>query len=286
MLDGGVKAGVCALDEHVQADERLLVVDFFESVQLLVVGLAVGVDLGAVVCSELAFERPFAVDEAQVAEIEMVLVAERTAELGQLLLKLEDAVASVDHEEVLVCLALAVLAVTKPVEAVVDLPVPRLTFLLPVDLLNVAQEVEPEVDADGQQRTLFLGRVEFHNCVHRQRLQVAVRTTVLHELAVDLVGALQARTVHALVAVVVLVFVLHVEQLVQCFKQVLVVLELFLLYGEDYFSAMFATLFFGQLLQDLLPQLEDGYGPVHHQVQVDRLALVRYYVHLEIGLTF
>ena len=60
--------------------------------------------------------------------------------------------------------------------------------------------------------------------------------TILDQLLVDLVGTLQIRIVHALVANVittVTVLILHVKKIVQRLKQILVVIKLFLLYRED-----------------------------------------------------
>ena len=59
-----------------------------------------------------------------------------------------------------------------------------------------------------------------------------MRTTILDQLLVDLVGTSKVCVIHALVAnmvptVTVLIF--HVEEIVQRLKQILVVIKLFLL---------------------------------------------------------
>ena len=62
--------------------------------------------------------------------------------------QLEDAAAAIDHEKFVVDLALPVLAVGEPVEPVMHLAVPA-AVRAPVHFLYVAQQVEPEVDAQG-----------------------------------------------------------------------------------------------------------------------------------------
>lgn len=143
-----VDAAVLApLDKDVQVVELAFVVEFLERVELLVVCLSVGVNFDRVGRPKLALEGPFAVDEAHVAQVEVRLLADGAAELGELLLQLEDAVASVDDEEVGLGLARFVLAVAEPVEAVVDLTVPR-RLHLPVDFFDVPEQVEAEIDAN------------------------------------------------------------------------------------------------------------------------------------------
>lgn len=66
---------------------------------------------------------------------------------------------------------------------------------------------------------------ELKHGLHRNLLVVVVGASIPQELLVDLVGALQVGVVHALVrhAVVALV-ALHIEDFVESFKQILVVL--------------------------------------------------------------
>ena len=136
------------LHKDIQAGELALVVDLLEGVELGVVRLPVRIDVRLLHCAQLAFEGPLAVDEAHIAKVEMFLVAQGAGEFGQLLFQLEDAAAAIDHEKFVVDLALPVLAVGEPVEPVMHLAVPA-AVRAPVHFLYVAQQVEPEVDAQG-----------------------------------------------------------------------------------------------------------------------------------------
>jgi hypothetical protein len=65
------------------------------------------------------------------------LLADRAAELGKFLFQFEDAIATVDDEKVRLCLARPILAVAKPIEAIMNLAVPR-CLNLPIHFLDIA----------------------------------------------------------------------------------------------------------------------------------------------------
>ena len=84
--------------EDIKIVELLLVIEFLEGVVLFVIRHSIGVNFDVAVSSQLSLECPLAVDEAHVAQIEVLLHADGTAELSQLLLQLKDPVASIDDE--------------------------------------------------------------------------------------------------------------------------------------------------------------------------------------------
>lgn len=85
-------------------------------------------------------------NEAHVAKVTVLERAKWTAELRKLLLQLEDTIAAIDHEQLVIDLALFILAVAEPVETVLHLAVPRaVTF--PSQLLHIAKQIEPKIDA-------------------------------------------------------------------------------------------------------------------------------------------
>ena len=134
------------LDEDVQVVELALIVQLFESVEFLVVGLSIGVYLYRARRSELALRCPFTIHETHVPQIKLGLHADRTTELGQFLLQFKDTVSAVNYEELGMCLTRFILAVAKPVESIVHLAVPG-RFHLPIHFLNVPEQVKPKVDA-------------------------------------------------------------------------------------------------------------------------------------------
>ena len=132
----------------------------------------------------------------------MRLHANWAAKLGQLLLQLEDAVAPIDDEELGMRLARLILAVAEPIQTFANLAIPgRLHH--PVHLLNVPQQVESKVDANGDLRAVqaLLGRLVLEHGLHGHYFMITVRATVLNQLLVNLVSASQIGTVHALVPV-------------------------------------------------------------------------------------
>lgn len=132
----GADAVFDAFHKNVQVFELLFVVQLLQRVQLVVEGLPIGVHFDLLATAELSFESPFAIYEAHVAEVEVSLHADGTAELGQLLFKLKDAVATVDDKEFFIGDAVAVLAVAEPIQAIVHFTVPgRLN--LPRHLLDI-----------------------------------------------------------------------------------------------------------------------------------------------------
>lgn len=136
----------------------------------------------------MSLEGPLAINEAHIVKIEVRLHADRATELSELLLKLENAVAAIDNEELRVRLALLILAVAEPVKSFMHLPVPgRLNH--PVHFLNVPQQIEPKIDADGHLRAQLALLLILQHGLHCDHLVVAMRPTVLDQLLVYLVGA-------------------------------------------------------------------------------------------------
>ena len=84
----------------------------------------------------MAFESPLTVDESHVAKVKMLLRTKRATELCKLLFQFKDTVSTVYNEKFVVNLALAIFAITKPVEAIVNLTVPG-PITIPSKLFNV-----------------------------------------------------------------------------------------------------------------------------------------------------
>jgi hypothetical protein len=122
----------------------LLVVELLKRVQFTVEGLPVGQDLVVRVWLEREVDRPAAVDEAHVPQLDTRLVAHRTGDRLQLLVEFKCVVTAWNHHELLVRFAPRIDAVGEPVESVLHLTVPRRLFL-PLDLHDLTQLVESEV---------------------------------------------------------------------------------------------------------------------------------------------
>ena len=76
--------------------------------------------------------------------------------------------------------------------------------------------------------------IELEHGLCRYYLMVSMRTTILDQLLVDLVGSLQVCIIHALISNMistVTFLVLHVEKIIQRLKQILIIIKLFLLNG-------------------------------------------------------
>ena len=71
--------------------------------------------------------------------------ADGAAKLGQLLFQLENSIATIHDEELLIGDAVSVFAVAEPVETVVNFAIPW-RFYLPCHLLYIFEHVEPEVN--------------------------------------------------------------------------------------------------------------------------------------------
>ena len=163
--------------------------------------------------AQLAFQGPLTVHEPHVTQVELCLHTNGAAKLGKLLFKLENAVAAIDHEELRVGLTPSIFAVSKPVETIVHFTVPGCLFL-PINFLDVAEQVETKVDADRDFWALLANRIKLEHCLCHYYLVVSMRTTILNQLLVDLVGSSQVCVIHALVANViptVTVLILYVE---------------------------------------------------------------------------
>jgi hypothetical protein len=127
--------------------ERLHIIGFLERVELPVIGLPFCEEPGVCLEHELALEDPLTVDEAHVAELKVLELADRAAENLNLLCHLEDAEASGNREQLLVSTAFLALAVGEPGHAICDLTEPGSLFG-PLDAVHVSQSVEGEVEAD------------------------------------------------------------------------------------------------------------------------------------------
>ena len=71
-----------ALDEDIQAHELSLVIDLIEGVKFLIVGLPFGVDVRPTPRTQLSLQRPLAIHEAHIAQVEIFFIAEEAAKLG------------------------------------------------------------------------------------------------------------------------------------------------------------------------------------------------------------
>ena len=143
----------------------------------------------------------------------MCLHADRATKLSEFLLQFEYAIAAIDNKEFSVSLTLLILAIAEPIQSFVHLTVPGCLHH-PVHFLNVSQQIESEIDANGYlaaERTfLFV----LQHRMHCDNLVVPMRPTVLNQLLVDLICASKICTIHALVPIILRSFgflLLHVK---------------------------------------------------------------------------
>ncbi len=98
---------------------NVLVITLLESVQLVVISLAVCVDLRLFVSVEDASHCPFAVDEATVPDFQFeVGVATRTDQERQFLPDAEHSIGFVDDHKLTVCFTSLIVTVAEPAETV------------------------------------------------------------------------------------------------------------------------------------------------------------------------
>ena len=192
--------------------------------QLVVIGCAIGDDTRGRVLFPNAFQSPLTVDKTDVAKVEVVLKTHGAEELSNLMLKLENPVAAIDHEELPECVALLILAVGEPREPISHFTPPRhfsLLHSLPVNFLDIAKAVEAEIHRYTQ---LFLAfRLVKNVSDDRKLLQSSVRSLIPIQVSINLVDSVHSVVfktrvilllVCLLVSLVALLFILQTEDLV------------------------------------------------------------------------
>jgi hypothetical protein len=127
--------------------EHLGVVSLLEGIEFTVVGLALAKDTGVGLVLKAALEDPLAVDEAYVAELKDLQLADWAADLVDFPGHLENSEAPGHSEQLLESFTLRVLAVGKPGHAVCHLPEPG-RVLFPRDAVHIAEGIKREVESN------------------------------------------------------------------------------------------------------------------------------------------